>query len=128
MSQYVARSTKNVIFLAHTMDIMNEAEMAVETMVKVKGSVMNQGVESYFSTVVSTKKVPLSKLNEYESKLLNITPEDEALGFKYVYQTKITKDTVNERMRSSLGMWDTKETFIDNDAQAVIDRLHDYYD
>ena len=109
------------------MDIMNEAEMINETLVKVKGSLMNQGIESYFSTVLSCKKVPITRLEPYESTMLNITQEEEELGFKYVYQTRLTKETVNERMRSSLGMWDIKETFIDNDIQHVIDRLHDYY-
>ena len=41
---------------------MNDAEMAMETLVKVKGSLMNQGIESYFSTIVSTKKVNLKHL------------------------------------------------------------------
>lgn len=127
MAQYVAKSTKNVIFLAHTMDILNEAEMAMETLVKVKGSLMNQGIESFFSTVISTKKVPLTKLVDYQSKLLNITEEEQDLGFKYVFQTRLTKDTVNERIRSPIGMWGKPETYIDNDVQHVIDRLHEYY-
>lgn len=127
MNEYVATSTKNVIFLAHTMDILNEKEMINETLVKVKGSVMNQGIESYFSTVISSKKVPIKKLKGMESKLLTITPEEEALAFKYVYQTKLTKDTVNERIRAPLSMWSTQETYIDNDIQNVIDRLHEYY-
>lgn len=125
MSQYVAKSTKNIIFLAHTSDVMNDKEMALETLVKVKGSLMNQGIESYFSTVISTKKVTISKLTPNE--LLNITPEEEAIGYKHVFQTKLTKETVNERMRSSIGMWDSNETYIDNDAQLVLDRLHEYY-
>jgi hypothetical protein len=133
MSQYVAKSTKNVIFLAHASDITsadpkNEAIMTMDTLVKVKGSLMTVGIESFFSTVISSKKVDLTSLDAYESSLLNITEEEEALGFKYVYQTKLTRETVNERMRASLGMWDTKETFIDNDVQHVIDRLHEYYD
>lgn len=127
MQQYVARSSKNVIMLAHTMDVLNETEMVSETLVKVKGSIMNQGVESYFSTVLSAKKIPLNKLKDYGSDLLEISPEEEALGFKYVYQTKLTKETVNERVRAPLGMWDTKETYIDNNAQLVLDRLYDYY-
>lgn len=127
MAQYVAKSTKNVIFLAHTMDILNESEMVTETMVKVKGSLMNQGIESYFSTVIACKKMPLSKLGDYDNELLEVTPEEEVLGFKYVYQTKLTKETVNERIRAPLGMWDTKETYIDNDAGKVLRRLHDYY-
>lgn len=127
MSQYVAKSSKNGIFLAHTMDILNEKEMAMETLVKVKGSLMNQGIESFFSTVISSKKVTLSKLVGYENDLLTITDEEQALGFKYVFQTKLTKETVNERIRSSLGMWSVKETFIDNNVQHVIDRLQHYY-
>ncbi len=110
------------------MDVLNEAEMTLETMVKVKGSVMNQGVESFFSTVVACKKLPVTKLKDYSSSMLNISPEEEAIGIKYVYQTKLTKETVNERIRSSLEMWSTPETFIDNNAQHILDRLHTYYD
>lgn len=100
----------------------------MDTLVKVKGSLMNQGVESFFSTVITTKKVPLKKLKDYGSPLLNIDPEEDALGLKYVFQTKLTKDTINERMRSPMGMWTTPETFIDNDIQHVIDKLHSYYE
>lgn len=128
MSQYVAKSTKNVFFIGHTSDILNESEMAMETLVKVKGSIMNQGIESYFSTVISTKKLNLKQLKDYESEMLNISEDEEMLGYKHVFQTRLTKDTVNERIRSPLKMWSTKETFIDNDIQHVIDRLHDYYD
>ena len=127
MQNYVAKSTKNVIFLAHTADSLNEAEMTMETKVPVKGSIKNNGIESYFSVVISTKKVPLKALRDYSSDLLNITPDEEALGFKYVFQTRLTKDTVGERMRGPLGLFETKETFIDNNAQLVLNRLHDYY-
>lgn len=127
MQQHVAKSTKNVIFLAHTSDTLNEGEMIMETKVPVKGSLKNNGLESYFSTVISAKKVTLKTLKDYGSKLLTITPEEDALGFKYVFQTKLTKETVNERLRGPLGMFDTKETFIDNNMQLVLDRLHTYY-
>jgi len=129
MSQIVAKSTKNVIFLAHTSDILNEAEMINETLVKVKGSLMNQGIESYFTTVISTKKVPTTKLTDTIAKSPNlvITDDDEINGFKYVFQTQLTKETVNERIRSPMGMWARNETYIDNNLQNVIDRLHEYY-
>jgi hypothetical protein len=127
MLQTVAKSTKNVIFLAHTRQIMNESEMVLETKVPVKGSLANAGVEAFFSTVISTKKVSLKQLKATNS-LLEITPEEEALGFKYVFQTRLTKDTVNERIRSPMKMWSADETFIDNNLQHVIDRLHEYYD
>jgi hypothetical protein len=129
MSQHVAKSTKNVIFLGHTSDVLNEAEMVNETLVKVKGSLMNQGIESYFTTVISTKKVPLAKLIDTiaDSPLITITPEDETNGFKYVFQTRLTKETVNERIRAPMGMWNVKQTYVDNNIQNIIDRLHDYY-
>ena len=129
MSQIVAKSTKNVVFLAHTTDILNESEMINETVVKVKGSLMNVGIESFFSTVISTKKMSLEKLDDKvaKSKLYKITEEEKDLGFKYVYQTRLTKDTVNERVRSPMGMWEPKETYIDNNLQNVINRLHEYY-
>lgn len=128
MQQYVARSTKNVIFTAHTSDTLNEGEMVMETKVPVKGSLKNNGLESYFTIVIASKKVTLKALKEYGSPLLNITPEEEALGYKYVFQTKLTKDTVNERLRGPLGLFDTKETYIDNNMQLVLNRLHEYYE
>lgn len=127
MQQYVARSTKNVIFLAHSADEVNKEEMAVETKIPVKGSLKNNGIESFFSQVISAKKIPIKVLKEYANPMLNITPEDEMLGYKHVFQTRLTKDTVGERLRGPMGMFDIKETFIDNNAQLVLERLHQYY-
>lgn len=127
MQEYVAKSQCNVIILAHVQSIMNEAAMVMEKKVPIKGALKNNGIEAYFSTVVSARRIPLGELDKYQNDLLRITEEDEMLGFKHVYQTKLTKETVNERIRASMGMWDTKETFIDNDAQLLLDRLHEYY-
>lgn len=127
MQQYVAASTKNVFFLAHTADALNEAEMVNETFVPVKGALKNQGIESYFSCVIAAKKMPLKALEDYKNPRLTITEDDEMLGFKYVFQTRLTKATVNERLRAPMGMWSVAETFIDNNLQLVIDKLHEYY-
>lgn len=127
MQQYVAKSSKNVIFIAHTQDTMNDSEMVMETKVPVKGALKSQGIESYFSVVIASKKVRVKDLKDYGSPLLTITAEEEALGYKYVFQTKLTKETVNERLRGPLGLWETKETYIDNNMQLVLNRLHEYY-
>jgi len=68
-------------------------------------------------------------LEGYNSPLLTYTEEEKELGLKYVFQTRITKETVNERMRGALDppLWTKAETFIDNNAQFVMDRLHEYY-
>ena len=128
MQQYVARSTKNVIFITHTADSVNESEMVMETKAPVKGSLKGVGLESFYSVVIASKKVPLKALKDYKSDYLTITPEEEALGLKYVFQTKLTKESVNERLRGPLGLWKTSETFIDNNMQLVLDRLHQYYE
>lgn len=125
MQKYVAGCDLNVIMLAHTSDIFDESEMINKSMVKVKGSLMNQGIESYFNNVIAAKKMPIKRLEEND--LLSITPQEEALGFKYVFQTQLTKETVHERIRGPLQMWKPNETFIDNDLQIVLDRLHEYY-
>lgn len=127
MQGCVAQSTKNVIFTAHVKDELNEGEMIRETSVPIKGSIKNNGVESYFSCVIAAKKVKLKDLEAYKSSLLNITEREEMLGFKYVFQTQITKETVNERLRGPLDLFAVNETFIDNDMQMVLDRLHEYY-
>lgn len=127
MQQYVAKSTKNVIMTAHTFTDLNEDLGAMQTKVPIKGALKNQGIEAYFSIVVSTKKVPIAKLENYGSDLLNITAEEEALGYKHCFQTKMTKETLTERMRAPMGMFNLKESFMDNDAQLLLDRLHTYY-
>lgn len=127
MQNYVAKSSKNVIFTAHVLNIINEADMVLETKVPIKGALKNNGLEAYFSTIITARKVDLHKLKDYSNKHLVISEEEELLGYKYVYQTKLTKDTVHHRIRSSMGMWTIPETFIDNDAQLLLNRLHTYY-
>lgn len=127
MQQYVAKSTKNVIFTAHTRTVYNESSLAMETKVPIKGALANTGIESFFSSIVTAKKVRVKDLEEYKNDLLNVTSRDKTLGLKYVFQTQITKDTIQERMRSPMGLFDDSETFIDNDITLVLQRLHEYY-
>lgn len=126
MQVHVAKSTKKVIFLAHTLDVYNETAMVMETAVPVSGSLKNQGIEAYFSLVLMCRKVKVEDLVE-GSPCLNISEREKALGFKHVYQTEVTKDTLNTRIRGPMLMWADNETFIDNDIQMVIDRMDSYY-
>lgn len=71
--------------------------------------------------------MPLVKLKDYKSDLLNISEEEEDLGFKYVFQTRVTKDTVNTRIRSPMGLFNKSQTFMDNDCQILLDHLNNYY-
>jgi hypothetical protein len=127
MQQKIVQFGKPVLVLGHTLSVLDEKAMEMKTSVPVKGALKNNGVESYFSTVVSTKKVSIKELEDYPNAMLNITEEDQNLGYKHVFQTRLTKKTIGERIRSPMGMFDTNETFIDNDAQVLLDHLHKYY-
>lgn len=121
----VAKSNKQFIFTAHTFtQLTDEAE---ETFVPVKGALAKNGIESYFSVVISPKKEKTAKLEDYQSNLLTITEDEEDLGFKHVIQTRVTKDTVNERIKTPKNMFSRNETFIDGNIQLVLDRLKEYY-
>ncbi|QEP29860.1 Sak4-like ssDNA annealing protein [Sinorhizobium phage ort11] len=127
MQEKVASLDKPFLILAHTRSDLDEKNMEMKTAVPIKGALRNNGIEAYFSTVVSTKKVPLTELKEYENDMLHITEEDEMLGYKHVFQTRLTKKTVGERIRSPMGMFTKEQTFIDNDAQLLLDHMKDYY-
>lgn len=127
MQEKVIAWTGPVIFTAHLLDKLDTVKHEMKTEVPVKGSLKNNGIEAYFSTVVSTKKVSLLELEKYGSDLLTLTDEDRDLGFKYVFQTRITKETVGERIRSPMGMFTKEQTFMDNDVQLLLDHLHKFY-
>lgn len=127
MQDKIANSDKAVIIMAHTRDDYDDKEMIIKTKVPVKGALQNNGIEAYFSTVVSTKKVTLKELEPYASDLLHITEDDILLGYKHVFQTRLTSKTKGERIRSPIGMFEQKETFMDNNAQLLLDHLQAFY-
>lgn len=127
MQDKVIKFGKPVIFIAHTQKVINENTGETEVAIPIKGALKGNGVESYFSCIVATKKVPLRDLESYKSNLLHITEEDELVGYKHVFQTKITRNTTGERIRSPMGLFIREETYMDNDAQILLDRLNDFY-
>ena len=118
---------KNIIFLAHEKKVMNADDMVLETKVPVKGSVGATGVEANFEVVLSAKKIATAKLEHLDKTDLLKNDDEDGIGVMYVFQTKIDKATLNERMRSPIGMWKKEEKYINNDIQSVIDRLNYYY-
>lgn len=127
MQDKVVKFGKPTLILGHTKTELDEANHQMKTAVPVKGSLRNNGIEAYFSTVVSTKKVSIIELEKYNSNLLEITDEDRELGFKHVFQTRLTKGTVGERIRSPMGMFDKSQTYMDNDAQKLLVHLNEFY-
>ena len=127
MQDKVLKFGKPTIILAHTQDFIDDKTLETKTYVPVKGALKAQGCESYFTTVVSTKKMSLKDLEPYKNDMLHITEDDELLGYTYCFQTKLTKQTLGERIRSPMGMFTKEQTYISNDAQVLLDHLKDYY-
>lgn len=127
MQEKVTVFSRPTIFLAHNKDELDEKNMEMRTMVPVKGALKNNGIEAYFSTVVAAKKMAVKELEKYPNNLLNISDEEKELGFKHVFQTRITKGTTGERIRSPMGMFSKEQTYMDNDAQLLLDHLDQFY-
>lgn len=127
MQDKVLKFGKPTLILAHTQDFLDERTLETKTYVPVKGALKAQGCEAYFTTIVSTKKIALKDLEPYKNEMLHITEDEELLGFKYVYQCRLTKQTIGERIRSPMGMFTKEETYINNDAQVLLDHLKNYY-
>ncbi|QYW02266.1 hypothetical protein PP740_gp076 [Stenotrophomonas phage Philippe] len=128
MQQKVPNFGKPTIMLAHNLPVYDENTATYRTTVPIKGALKNNGIEAFFSTVVYATKMKIKDLEKnFQNDLLHITEEERAVGFKHVFQTRITKETVGARIRSPLGMFTTAETYIDNDAQQLLNRLNEYY-
>lgn len=120
---------KPVFFTAHVMETQDEKTLDWRTSVPIKGALKGNGVEAYFNTIIYTKKISIKKLEKYveNNKLLHITDEEKELGFKHVFQTRLTADTIGERIRGPYELFSKQETFIDNDVSQVLQRIDEYY-
>lgn len=128
LQQKLVQFGKPVIIIAHVLEVYDESSMSMKRSVPIKGALKNQGVEAYFSTVVEATKIPIKDLKDYDPDLLHISEDEQDLGFKYVFQTRLTAQTVGTRIRSPMGMFTKKQTYMDNDAQLLLDHLHKFYD
>ncbi len=128
MQEQISVSKKRYILLAHATEADNDESGLREIVIPVKGALKTKGLEAFFSIVVMTRTMPIKKLpNVGKTDLLTVTDQEEALGFKYVFQTMKTKDTTNTRIRGPMDLWVPDETFIDNDAGMVLDILDEHY-
>ena len=123
----IKAGSKDYAILAHEDSFLNEQSMQMETRIPLKGSVAKIGVEADFTTILATKQMPIKKLEGHENDLLHITEDEREDGFKYVFTTRVTKESIGEKMRSAMGLWDRKELYIDNDLNQVFQRLKEYY-
>lgn len=127
MQQYVAKSTKNVIIISHVSeDVDTEKGIRVESAV-VKGGLAKTGIEAYFSLNVTARAVPVKDLEKHPSDYLNISEEEREVGYKHVFQVRKTKETTGSRIRGPMGLFPNGTVYIDNDAQLLLDVVHEFY-
>lgn len=123
----IKAGTKNYAILAHEASEYNEQSLRTDSFVPIKGAVGKVGVEADFTTILSTKQMPVKVLEQHPNKLLTITDAEREDGVKYVFQTRITKESAGEKMRSAMGLWNRDELYIDNDLALVFARLNEFY-
>ena len=126
MQQTIAVSTKRFVLLAHVETVLNNETGQNETSIPVKGALKKNGLEAFFSIIVMARTMPIKKLTD-KNELLTFSKREEVTGYKYVFQTLKTKETTGYRVRGPMDLWEDNETFIDNDAQVVLDILDEHY-
>lgn len=115
------------ILLAHTESLFDKEAKARVTRVPVAGSLSKNGIEAYFTTVIAAKKIAVDKLKDYANPLLHITEDEKLIGIKHVFQTRVTAETIGDRIRAPKGLWSIQQTYIDNDIHQVIEHMAAFY-
>ena len=123
----IKSGSKSYVIMAHEDESLNEQSMMYESRVPIKGAVGKVGVEADFTTILRTMQMPVKKLEGHENDLLHITDEEREDGVKYVFQTRVTKESAGAKMRSAMGLWSRNELYIDNDVAQVFKRLNEFY-
>ena len=123
----IKKGTKNYIILAHEGEKYNETEMIVDVSVPIKGATGRLGVEGDFSNILQAKTISVTEAEKYPNDFLTITDNEREDGMKRVFVTRMTKDTLGHKIRSSFELWKREELYIDNNINNVITHIQDYY-
>lgn len=123
----IKKGTKNYIILSHEGSNYNKEDMVVDISVPLKGSAGKKGVEGDFSNILQARTISVDEAEKYPNDYLNITDYEREDGIKRVFVTRITKETLGHKIRSSYQLWDRKELYIDNDINIVLKKIQKYY-
>lgn len=116
------------IFIGHLDRQLDEEAGIWRTSVPVKGALAKKGLEAYFTTVINVMKMPLKDLKKFPNNMLDVTEMDEEVGYKHIFQTRTTKQTVGDRIRSPMGLFEREQLYVNNDIAPVIKRMIQYYE
>lgn len=127
MQQYVAKSPKNVIFITHIDETLDEEKGIRTEQAVIKGGLKGTGIEAYFSLNVTARAMPIKELDKHPSEYLVITEEERDIGYKHVFQVRKTKETTGSRIRGPMGLFPKETVYTDNCAQMLLGVVHDFY-
>ncbi len=127
LNDRIKSSNKTHIIMGHTDTALNEQSGNMESRILVKGAVGKLGVEGDHTFIVTSKQMPVTKLQAFKTPLLTYSDHELASGMKYVFSTVLTKSNIGDRTRAPMGCWDISEQYIDNDVQLVLDRMDQFY-
>lgn len=127
MQQYVAKSTKNIIMITHIVEDVDEEKGIRTESAVIQGGLAKKGIEAYFSLNVTARAMPIKELDKYPSDYLIITEEERDVGYKHVFQVRKTKETTGSRIRGPMGLFANSTVYTDNDAQMLLDVIHEFY-
>lgn len=97
----IKSGSKDYAILAHEETTLNEQAMQLETRIPIKGEAKCKIlVLADFTTILSTKQMPIKKLEGFENDLLRITDEEREDGFKYVFATRVVKESIEKMFRN----------------------------
>lgn len=123
----VKMSNKTHIIMAHTARELNEQAGQMESRITMSGAVGKRGAEADQTLIVTSKQMPIGKLEAYQNDNLVITDRERIRGMKYVFSVDLIKEFVGDRTRAPMGFWKDDEIIIDNDIQIVLDRFDEFY-
>ena len=113
---------KPLIVLCHT-ELTKDVKGRPAIRIAVKGSLKDRGIESFFTNIVYADCVDIEDLEDFKNPHLSVTDDEEEDECKYVLQTRKTGTGVGLNVRQTMGLWDRKEAYIDNDIMIVLDKL-----
>lgn len=115
------------IFIGHLDSWFDEDAGYFRSAVPVKGALAKKGLEAYFTTVLNVSKQSTKVLDKSPNPMLTIKDSERDLGFKHVFQTRTTKQTVGDRIRTPMGLFPDDHVYINNDIGPVIKKMIEYY-
>ena len=123
----IKKGTKNYIILAHEAETYDKKEMVNDVSVPLKGATRRKGVEGDFSNILQARTISIATANQFPNDYLHISDDEREDGIKRVFVTRITADTLGHKIRSSYQLWKREELYIDNNIDAVLTKIQDYY-